>query len=159
MHSVPQSQTTEQFRRAVADLYGDRDTTPTAPPALDWPQAVAQVNAALCAKLRLEVPPERIRKALDLVLAHAVTLHDDGRASVQSGTKIYTLAPTCPCADAQHRPELCKHTIAVDLHHRALTLVDDTATATAPAPPASASAAPTSEAPPVTAPGATAWLV
>ena len=61
MQSIPHTPDPEQFRRTVADLYGDRDTTPTASPAPDWPQAVAQVGAALCTKLRLDVPPERIR--------------------------------------------------------------------------------------------------
>src|SRR5688572_12063108 len=119
MQTVPQPPSSEQFRRTVADVFGDRDALPTTSPAPDWPQAVAQVGAALCTKLRLDTPPERIRKALDLVLAHAVTLHDDGTASVQSGTQTYTLAPHCPCADAKNRPELCTHTIAVELHRRA----------------------------------------
>ena len=76
-----------------------------------WHQAVAQVEEQLCAKLRVEVLPERMRKALELVRADAVTLHADGSASVQSGKQTYTLAPDCPCADAKHRTELCKHTV------------------------------------------------
>ena len=77
----------------------------------------------------MEVLPERLHKALVLVLAQAVTLHPDGTASVQSGKQTYTLAPECPCADALHRTELCKHTLAVELHRRALALLDDTASA------------------------------
>ena len=119
MQSVLHTPASEQFRDNVADLYGDRDTIPTASPAPDWQHAVAQVGATLCAKLRLDAPPERIRKALDLVLAHAVTLHADGTASVQGSKDTYTLAPHCPCPDAKNRAELCKHTIAVDLHRRA----------------------------------------
>jgi hypothetical protein len=132
-----------------------RPTTPTAAPALDWPHAVQQVEAALCAKLRLAAPPERIRQALDLVLAHAVTLHNDGSASVQSGVQTFILAPYCSCSDATQRPEWCTHTLAVELHRRAVTLMGD------PTPPALAASAP--EAPPSPAPasgsGTTAWLV
>ena len=111
-----------------------------------WPQAVAQVEEQLCAKLRVEVLPERMRKALDLVRANAVTLHADGTASVQSGKQTYTLAPECPCADAKHRTELCKHTLAVELHRRALALLEGTAltpasSATPAAPSASQTAA------------------
>jgi hypothetical protein len=156
MQSVPQSLTTAQCHRTVADVCGDRDTTPTASPAPDWPQAVAQVGNALCAKLRLETPPERIRNALDLVLAHAVTLHADGTASVQGSKDTYTLAPHCPCPDAKQRTELCKHTIAVDLHRRALKLYHDTAPAV---PPATVPEAVPSVPLPATATGTAAWLV
>jgi hypothetical protein len=75
---------------------------------------VAQVEEQLRAKLRVEVLPERQRKALDLVRADAVTLQADGSASVTSGTQTYTLAPECSCADAKHRTELCKHTVRRD---------------------------------------------
>jgi hypothetical protein len=85
------------------------------------------VEAQLHAKLRVEVLPERMRKALELVRATAVTLQADGTASVQSGKQTYTLAPDCPCADAKHRTELCKHTLAVELHRRALALFHGTA--------------------------------
>jgi hypothetical protein len=63
--------------------------------------------------------------------------------SVQSGKQTYTLAPDCPCADAKHRAELCKHALAVELHRRALALFHGTAAAPPPtAEPASAPAAP-----------------
>ena len=97
-----------------------------------WPQAVAQVEEQLRAKLHVEVLPERMRKALELVGANAVTLQTDGTASVQSGKQTYTLAPDCPCADAKHRTELCKHALAVELHRRALALFHGTAAESAP---------------------------
>jgi len=131
-----------------------------------WPQAVAQVEEQLCAKLRVEVLPERMRKALDLVRADAVTLHADGSASVQSGKQTYTLAPECPCADAKHRAELCKHTLAVELHRRAVALLEGTAPAPAPSatpvapstsPPAAAAAPPPAALP--SAPASAAWDV
>ena len=122
------------------------------------PQAVAQVEAQLCAKLRVEVLPERMRKALELVRANAVTLHADGTASVQSGKQTYTLAPECPCADAKHRAELCKHALAVELHRRALALLEGTA----PAPAAPSASQPAAAPPPAalpSAPASAAWDV
>jgi hypothetical protein len=92
------------------------------------------VTAHLRAKLRVEVLPERMRKALEIVGANAVTLQTDGTASVQSGKQTYTLAPDCPCADAKHRAELCKHALAVELHRRALASFHGPAAEPAPAP-------------------------
>ena len=128
-----------------------------------WQQAVAQVEEQLRTKLRVEALPERMRKALELVGANAVTLHADGSASVQSGKQTYTLAPECPCADAKHRTELCKHTVAVELHRRALALLQGTAAEpTPPAEPVPTPAAPSASqaaavaAPPPAAPSAPA---
>jgi len=81
-----------------------------------------------------------MRKALELVCANAVTLHAAGTASVQSGKQTYTLSPECTCADAKHRAELCKHVLAVELHRRALALLDGTAPA--PAAPSASQPAP-----------------
>jgi hypothetical protein len=92
-----------------------------------WQQAVAQVEAQLHTKLHVEVLPERMRKALDLVRANAVTLHAGGAIRVQSGKQTYPLAPDCLCADAKYRTELCKHTLAVEMHRQALALLQGTA--------------------------------
>jgi hypothetical protein len=131
-----------------------------------WGEAVTQVEEQLRTKLRVEVLPERMRKALDLVRADAVTLHADGSASVQSGKQTYTLAPDCPCADAKHRTELCKHTLAVELHRRAVELFHGSAAAPAPAssatPAAPSVSLPAAAAPPValpSAPASHAWDV
>ena len=119
--SVPQAPATrERLNTLVAELFGDPPTrVPQAPAGLTtagprWQQAVAQVEEQLRTTLRVEVLPERQRKALDLVRADAVTLHADGSASVASGKQTYPLAPECPCADAKHRTELCKHTVRRD---------------------------------------------
>jgi hypothetical protein len=159
MPSLPHPQPSDDFRRNVADLYGDHDAIPTAATPPTWPQAVAQVSTQLCAKLRIEVPTARLHKALELVLAHAVTLHADGSASVRSGKQTYTLAPHCPCPDAKNRAELCKHALAVELHRRALALLDGTAHApVSPAnDPAEPSAAASAPAPAV--PTSAAWQV
>jgi hypothetical protein len=104
-----------------------------------------------------------MRKALELVCANAVTLQADGTASVQSGKQTYTLSPECPCADAKHRTELCKHTLAVELHRRALALLEGTAPTPASNPtsaassPSQAAAAPRPAAP--SAPASNAWDV
>ena len=168
MSSVTQAPATrERLNELVAELYGD-PPTPAHPSTAGprWQQAIAQVEAQLCAKLRVEVLPERMRKALELVGATAVTLHADGTANVTSGKQTYTLAPECPCADAKHRTELCKHALAVELHRRALALVEGTAPAPAssPAPaapsaslPAAAAAPPPAALP--SAPASQAWDV
>jgi len=123
-----------------------------------WPQTVAQVEEQLRAKLRVEVLPERMRKALELVGANAVTLQADGSASVQSGKQTYTLAPDCPCADAKHRTELCKHTLAVELHRRAVALFHGTSDKLPPAAPSASQAA--AAPPPAALPSASsAWNV
>jgi hypothetical protein len=116
------------------------------------------VGEQLRAKLRVEVLPDRLHKALALVLAHAVTLHPDGTASVQSSKQTYHLAPDCPCADATHQAELCTHTLAVELHRRALALLDSTVPASSPTAaraPAGATPPPSAEAPPAATPPAT----
>ena len=121
MQTIAHSQVpSERLNELVAELFGDQATPPPQAPASVsaagslWQQAVTQVSAQLRAKLRVEILPERMRKALELVGAHAVTLQADGTASVQSGKQTYTLAPDCPCADAKHRTELCKHTVRRD---------------------------------------------
>ena len=101
---------------AVKEFSWEEISSPdfSTPARQTWQQAVAQVEEQLCAKLRVEVLPERMRKALELVRANAVTLHADGSASVQSGKQTYPLAPDCHCADATHRSELCKHAVRRD---------------------------------------------
>jgi hypothetical protein len=122
----------------MAACFGDQSTPASLLPASNptaethWQDAVTQVGEQLRAKLRVEVLPDRLHKALALVLAHAVTLHPDGIASVQSGKQTYRLAPDCPCADATHRAEICQHTLAVELHRRTLALLDSTAPASSP---------------------------
>jgi hypothetical protein len=55
-------------------------------------------------------------KAMDLVLSGCVTLHEDGTATVKSGTHTYEIAPDCTCEDARRRtPRHCKHYLAVKL--------------------------------------------
>ena len=172
MHTVPQAPATrEPLDTLIAELYGDPPTS-VSTAGSPWQQAVAQVEAQLRAKLRVDALPERLRKALEFVRANAVTLHADGTASVQSGKQTYTLAPDCPCADAKHRAELCKHTLAVELHRRALALFRGTAAeSAATAEPASAQAAPSASQPAavaavppavpavLSAPASSAWQV
>ncbi len=40
---------------------------------------------------------ERLTKAMDFVLGGNVTLHDDGTATVRSGSHTYHLEPDCTC--------------------------------------------------------------
>ncbi len=70
---------------------------------------------------------DRLTKALDLVLSNAVLLYPDNTASVNSGSRRYTVANgSCSCADATHRGHTCKHQLAVDIHRRAMALLQDT---------------------------------
>jgi hypothetical protein len=164
MATVPHlSAPCEPLTTLMAAGFGDQSTPASLLPASNptaethWQEAVTQVGEQLRAKLRVAVLPDRLHKALALVLAHAVTLHPDGTASVQSGKQTYCLAPDCPCADATHRVELCTHTLAVELHRRALALLDSTAPASSPtaveatagAPPPSRADAPPAAASPV----------
>jgi hypothetical protein len=60
----------------------------------------------------------RLQKAMDFVLTGAVTLHDDGTATVSSGSHTYHLKPECSCQDSQNRSQYCKHYRAVQLLKR-----------------------------------------
>ena len=131
--SVAQAPVTrEHLNTLIAELFGDPPARgPQAPAGVStagprWQQAVTQVDEQLRTKLRVEVLPERMRKALEFVHADAVTIQADGTASVKSGTQTYTLSPECPCADAKNRKEFCKHALAVELHRRALALFHGT---------------------------------
>jgi hypothetical protein len=155
----------EPLTTLMAACCGDQPTPASPLPASDptaethWHDAVTQVGEQLRAKLRVEVLPDRLHKALALVLAHAVTLDPDGTASVQSGKQTYRLAPDCPCADATHRAELCTHTLAVELHRRALALLDSTVPASSPTAARASVSAPlpsNTEAPPAATPPAAA---
>ena len=162
MATVPQTLAPcEPLTTLSAACFGDQSASPSPLQASDptaeahWQDAVTQVGEQLRVKLHVEVLPDRLHKALALVLAHAVTLHPDGTASVQSGKQTSHLAPDCPCADATHRAELCTHTLAVELHRRALVLRDSTVPASRPtAAPASAAPPPSAEAAPAAPPPA-----
>jgi hypothetical protein len=170
MTSLPQAPATrEHLNELIAELYGDQPTPAHLSTAGQrWQRAVAQVEEQLRTKLHVEVLPERMRKALDLVRADAVTLHADGSASVQSGKQTYPLAPDCHCADAKHRAELCKHTLAVELHRRAVELFHGTdaepvpTTSATPVAPSASQAAAAAAPPPAalpSAPASQAWDV
>src|SRR5207245_4627853 len=154
MTSLPHTPATrEPLTTLIAACFGDQSAPASPLPACDhttgerWHDAVTQVGEQVRARLRVEVLPERLHKALTLVLAHAVTLHPDGTASVQSGKETYRLAPECPCADATHRTEFCKHSLAVELHRRALARLAGTTPASSP----TAAGAPAGAAPPTSA--------
>jgi hypothetical protein len=164
MATVPHTAAScEPLTTLIAACFGDQPA-PASPlsvsdPTVEthWHDAVTQVGEQLRAKLRVEALPERLHKALALVLAHAVTLHPDGTARVQSGKQTYHLAPDCPCAAATHRAELCQHRLAVELHRRALALLASTASASSPTAagaPAGAAPPPSAEAPPAATPAA-----
>ena len=88
MTSLPHTPATrEPLTTLIAACFGDQSAPASPLPACDhttgerWHDAVTQVGEQVRARLRVEVLPERLHKALTLVLAHAVTLHPDGTAS------------------------------------------------------------------------------
>jgi len=161
--------TRERFDTLVAELYGDRSSPasqPAARPSLQ--QAVVQAAEQVAAQPATPVDPARLTKAMDLVLANAVSLLPDGTARVKSGSHTYHLAPDCTCEDAQRRGTGCKHKLAVEIHRRALALLEGTAhapasspTPAAPSPslPAAAAALPPAVPSAPSAPASNAWDV
>lgn len=71
---------------------------------------------------------DRISKALNLVLANAITMNADGTTHVRSGQRIYTIPPAqgCTCEDAKRRTRFCKHYIAMLIAKRAAALLQGT---------------------------------
>jgi hypothetical protein len=127
-------------------------------------QAVTQAAEQVCTQPAVQANPERLHKAMDLVLAGAVTLHPDGTATVQSGSRAYQINGECTCEDARRRTTFCKHSLAVRIHTRATALLQGTGPAPAPeraAPNASQPEAPAipPAVPPPVAPSSAAWDV
>jgi hypothetical protein len=98
-------------------------------------QAVTQAAEQVFTQPAVQANPERLHKAMDLVLAGAVTLQPDGTATVKSGSHTYQINGECTCGDAQHRTKFCKHYLAVLIHRRATALLQGTAHEPAPAEP------------------------
>ncbi len=128
-NSVPNPHLTPQPSAPNVELSWDDIADGTFPPTRQ--QRLQQ--AALLATEQLHQQPDvpltqdRLTKALDLVLSHAVVLYPDNTASVNSGSHRYTVANgSCSCADATHRGRPCKHQLAVDIHRRAMALLQDT---------------------------------
>jgi hypothetical protein len=118
MASLPHTPATrEPLTTLGTALFGDQSTPASPLPASNttvetsWQDAVTRVGEQLRATLRVEVLPDRLHKALALVLAHAVTLHPDGTASVQHGTQTSRLAPDCPL-HRRHAPGRTLHAYA-----------------------------------------------
>ena len=118
----------------IAALYGHDDDTLVA-----WQRFCVQAAEAL----RAQHDPERLTKALRLAQDGAVTLEDDGSATVASGDERYpvTAAGTCDCPDTTYRGAPCKHLLAVRIHAQAQALLAPSASAATP-PTAAAQAAP-----------------
>jgi hypothetical protein len=64
---------------------------------------------------------ERLAQAAAFVLANAVTLHDDGTATVRAqldADQWYDVNGTCTCTDGAPRERLCQHALAVAMARR-----------------------------------------
>jgi hypothetical protein len=140
----------------IAALYGHDDDTLVA-----WQRFCVQAAEAL----RAHHDPERLTKALRLAQDGAVTLEDDGSATVASGDARYpvTAAGTCACPDTTYRGAPCKHLLAVHIHAQAQALLAPSpspapaAAAAAPAAPPARQPQPASQAAPPAAPQAALW--
>jgi len=123
-HPVP-----SRMAHNVAALYGHEDDTLVA-----WQRFCVQAAEAL----RAQHDPARLTKALRLAQDGAVTLADDGSATVASGDERYpvTAAGTCDCPDTTYRGAPCKHLLAVRIHAQAQALLAPSASAATPPVPA-----------------------
>src|SRR5262249_11275238 len=98
-----------------------------------WQQATVQAAKGLIEAAPAKLKPaerQRLTKALALVQGGLVDVHEDGSATVQSGTKkevTYRVEQgRCTCPDAVKRPsQHCKHTLAVTMHQRAAASLAD----------------------------------
>jgi hypothetical protein len=125
-------------------------------------QAVTQAAEQVFTQPAVQANPERLPKAMDLVLTGAVTLQPDGTATVKSGSHTYQINGECTCGDAQHRTKYCKHYLAVLIHRRATALLQGTAHDSAPAPERAEPSASQPETPAAhlpSAPSSAAWDV
>jgi hypothetical protein len=128
-------------------------------------QAVTQAAEQVFTQPAVQANPERLHKAMDLVLTGAVTLQEDGTATVKSGSHTYQINGECTCGDAQHRTRWCKHYLAVRIQRRATALLQGTAHDPAPAPERAEPSASQPDAPaspaalPPSAPSSAAWDV
>lgn len=134
---------------AIANLYGDRQPPEPASPAPANPQqrmdqAVIAASKQLKHALGAAVDDSVLARALDLVLSNAVTLHLDGKASVQQGDYAYaTEQGLCSCPDFEARQAPCQHVLAAEIHRRAQAIIEGSypgPAAVAPARPTAAAA-------------------
>jgi hypothetical protein len=95
-------------------------SVPATPSLVQDLQDASFQQAAVQAAATMQKPEYngRLQKAMDFVLTHAVTLHEDGTATVKSGSHTYHLALGCTCQDSQNRSLYCKHYLAVQLLKR-----------------------------------------
>ena len=145
-HPTPQPSTPPAVELSWDDI-ADGNFPPTRQQRLL--QAALQATELLKEQPDVPLTQDRLTKALDLVLSNAVLLYPDNTASVNSGSRRYTVANgSCTCAAAKHSGPMCKHQLAVHIHQRAMALLQDTPAVAAneAAPTAAAVAAPSTPA-------------
>ena len=146
LHPTPQPSTPPAVELSWDDI-ADGNFPPTRQQRLL--QAALQATELLKEQPDVPLTQDRLTKALDLVLSNAVLLYPDNTASVNSGSRRYTVANgSCTCAAAKHSGPMCKHQLAVHIHQRAMALLQDTPAVAAneAAPPAAAVAEPSTPA-------------
>ncbi len=128
-NSVPNPHPTPQPSAPAVELSWDDIADGTLPPTRQQrlQQAALQATEQLHQQPDVPLTQDRLTKALDLVLSNAVLLYPDNTASVNSGSRRYTVANgSCTCAAAKHSGPMCKHQLAVHIHQRAMALLQDT---------------------------------
>lgn len=72
-----------------------------------------------------KIDTNRLRCALELVLANAVTANLDGTATVRSHDRCHGVTgESCTCEDFSHRQATCKHILAVAIYARTAALLN-----------------------------------
>jgi hypothetical protein len=131
MSLQPQPATLQAPTTVIAEVSWDDALDGKFPPTRQQCWQPAALRAAEQLSQSQPLDQGRLAKALDLVLANAVTLHPDGTATVKSGSHNYHINGACSCEDARHRTTHCKHALAVLIHRRATALLEGTAPAPA----------------------------
>ncbi len=117
-HPTPQPSTPPAVELSWDDI-ADGNFPPTRQQRLL--QAALQATELLKEQPDVPLTQDRLTKALDLVLSNAVLLYPDNTASVNSGSRRYTVANgSCTCTAAKHSGPMCKHQLAVHIHQRAM---------------------------------------
>ncbi len=110
--------TADQSRNGVTTLQhlSNTDALHNVDPQLQ--QAVAQAAATMDAA-PYNTPPEKLQKAMDLVLTGKVQAHEDGLYTVRGSTKTYEIGSECPCPQGQRqKSKWCEHMVACELWKR-----------------------------------------
>jgi len=117
MASVPANGVSLKVAHAPCNgVYADGQAEPTLDDHLK--RTVVAASATMDAA-PYNTPPEKLQRAMDLVLSGSVQAHEDGLYTVKGSTKTYDIGHDCPCPQGQRqKSKWCKHLVAVELWKR-----------------------------------------